>query len=127
MLVNTHCSIYADRPMTCKDYDCRIFAATGIKAGAVEKTGVNKRIENWQFDYPTRADHAAQAAVLAAMTFLTEQQALFTKVKLPSNPSEQALLALAHYKLFIATPSATDQKYIAHQISLSLQTTNKPR
>ena len=27
------CSIYAQRPRTCRDYDCRMFAAAGIDAG----------------------------------------------------------------------------------------------
>jgi Fe-S-cluster containining protein len=30
MLVAGECSIYEDRPQTCRDYDCRVFAATGI-------------------------------------------------------------------------------------------------
>ena len=29
MLVDGRCSIYADRPRTCRTYDCRVFAATG--------------------------------------------------------------------------------------------------
>ena len=30
MLVDNQCSIYEHRPQTCRDYDCRVFAATGI-------------------------------------------------------------------------------------------------
>src|SRR5437763_4457379 len=30
MLVDNQCSIYSHRPRTCRAYDCRVFAATGI-------------------------------------------------------------------------------------------------
>jgi Fe-S-cluster containining protein len=32
MLVDGACSIYADRPRTCRTYDCRVFPAAGIDA-----------------------------------------------------------------------------------------------
>src|SRR5262249_23063586 len=31
MLVDNACSIYADRPQTCRTYDCRVFPASGIE------------------------------------------------------------------------------------------------
>lgn len=30
MLVDDECSIYADRPQTCRDFDCRVLAAAGL-------------------------------------------------------------------------------------------------
>jgi Fe-S-cluster containining protein len=30
MLAAGRCTIYADRPQTCRDYDCRIYAAAGL-------------------------------------------------------------------------------------------------
>ena len=34
MLVEGGCSIYEHRPRTCRTYDCRVFAATGLEPGA---------------------------------------------------------------------------------------------
>src|SRR5690349_17026309 len=33
LLQDRECSIYEQRPRTCRDFDCRIFAAAGIEAG----------------------------------------------------------------------------------------------
>ena len=46
MLVEGDCSIYGDRPQTCRDYDCRVFAATGIEVHPVREgeAGVLMRI-----------------------------------------------------------------------------------
>ena len=52
MLESGRCTIYADRPQTCLDYDCRVFAAAGIDAGGEDKAVINRRVRAWQFDYP---------------------------------------------------------------------------
>jgi len=31
------CTIYEDRPLTCRSYDCRVFSATGLPAGDNKK------------------------------------------------------------------------------------------
>src|SRR5262249_61313433 len=59
MLVDNACSIYADRPQTCRTYDCRVFAATGIDPG--DKPLIRERADAWRFDYPTERDEAEQA------------------------------------------------------------------
>ena len=66
MLTASGCRIYADRPQTCRDYDCRIFAAAGIEAGGEPKRVINERIRAWRFRYADAADRAAHAAVTAA-------------------------------------------------------------
>src|SRR5688572_16095110 len=54
MLDDGKCSIYSVRPQTCLDYDCRIFAASGIDAGGEDKAVINKRVREWRFSYPER-------------------------------------------------------------------------
>lgn len=47
MLTDTGCSIYAHRPQTCRQYDCRVFAATGVEPG---KTLIAAQVRRWEFD-----------------------------------------------------------------------------
>src|ERR1039458_8074282 len=51
MFVDNQCSIYEDRPQTCRDYDCRIFAATGIAVDQTVQPEIAKRVESWEFNY----------------------------------------------------------------------------
>src|SRR6185295_9201015 len=44
------CSIYPDRPATCRTYDCRVFTAAGMNAGA-GRNMINERVARWRFDY----------------------------------------------------------------------------
>src|ERR1700761_6340925 len=44
MLRDNECSIYQSRPQTCRDYDCRVFAAAGIEAGSSDKAVINRRV-----------------------------------------------------------------------------------
>ena len=47
MLVDDECTIYDHRPRTCRSYDCRIFAATGVVPDQPE---IATRVHDWQFD-----------------------------------------------------------------------------
>jgi Fe-S-cluster containining protein len=47
MLTDTGCSIYQHRPQTCRQYDCRVFAATGVES---DKPLIAVRVSEWEFD-----------------------------------------------------------------------------
>lgn len=47
MLTEAGCSIYEHRPQTCRQYDCRVFAATGVDP---DKPLVAERVDEWEFD-----------------------------------------------------------------------------
>src|SRR5436190_16987012 len=81
------CSIYAQRPRTCRDYDCRMFAAAGIDAGD-GKDVINERVAAWVFSYESKADERAHAAVRAAAAFIRDERASFPGGAAPSLPSE---------------------------------------
>ena len=66
MLVNDRCSIYDHRPQACRTYDCRVFAAAGVKIDDPAKEAVSRRVSRWRFTYPTAADHEGHNAVRAA-------------------------------------------------------------
>ncbi len=62
MLVGATCSIYDHRPRTCRSYDCRVFAATGIRP---DQPAIAARARTWAFSYADEAAVDLQAEVLA--------------------------------------------------------------
>ena len=101
MLSDGLCSIYAGRPQTCRQYDCRIFAACGIAAGGEEKAAVNTQVQRWQFDLSSERDQQTFCAVQDAVAFLQTQIDKFPKGFVPDNPTGFALLALHSHKWFL--------------------------
>jgi Fe-S-cluster containining protein len=99
MLSAGKCSIYAARPQTCRDYDCRIFAAAGLEAG-VDKVVINRRVRAWRFTYPTDADKVAHSAVRAAAAFIKDNKASF-QGRVPTAPSGIAVLAIKSFSVFL--------------------------
>ncbi len=97
MLVANECSIYEDRPQTCRDYDCRIFAATGIAVDAESQAEIARRVREWAFTYEDEASREKQALVKEAAAFLTENRDLFPQGSLPSYPVQLAALAVRVY------------------------------
>jgi Fe-S-cluster containining protein len=101
MLVEGTCSIYEHRPLTCRQYDCRIFAAAGIAAGGDDKARINEPVRRWRFSYPTKGDCDEHQAVQAAATFIRGHAECFPGGRTPSDPSQLAILALKAYRVFI--------------------------
>jgi|SRR5882672_2168478 len=95
------CTIYQDRPETCRTYDCRVFTATGMKAGGDDKSVINERVASWRFDYPAPQDDAEQRALLAAANFIRQHPIRFPNGRVPSRPSEVAVLAVKAYRVFL--------------------------
>jgi hypothetical protein len=114
MFVNGGCSIYADRPETCRAYDCRVFAAAGLLAGGDDKSAINDRVSRWRFDYPSAADRAEQDAVRAAASYLRQHPVRFPNGRVPSRPSDIAVLAVKTYRVFLDPPA--DDSDIARAI-----------
>jgi len=100
MLVDNECSIYQDRPQTCRDYDCRIFAATGIAVDPETQAEIANRVKAWVFDYKSEGSREEHRIVKAAAAFLEKNRDLFPPGHLPSYPVQLAALAVTIYKLF---------------------------
>ena len=100
MLDDGKCSIYADRPQTCLDYDCRIFAAAGIAAGGDDKSVINKRVREWRFSYPEQTDAREHEAVRAAAAFIRDRRDSFN-VRVPAGPMGIAVFAIKAYAVFL--------------------------
>jgi uncharacterized protein len=50
MLADGGCTIYEHRPRTCRTYDCRVFAATGVEPDPDTQAAVAERVRRWRFD-----------------------------------------------------------------------------
>jgi Fe-S-cluster containining protein len=48
MLADGACSIYEHRPRTCRTYDCRVFAVTGVEPEG--QPAIAARVGQWQFE-----------------------------------------------------------------------------
>jgi Fe-S-cluster containining protein len=100
MFVDGRCSIYSDRPETCRTYDCRVYAAAGIEAGE-GRTMINERIADWEFDFVDEQDREAYRAVRAAAAYLRQHPVRFPNGRIPSRPAEIAVLAIKSYEVFL--------------------------
>ncbi|MCR9259947.1 MAG: YkgJ family cysteine cluster protein [Pseudomonadaceae bacterium] len=110
MLKQNSCSIYAHRPRTCRDFDCRVFAAAGISAsqpGAGDaKAEVDQQVLRWRFSYKTGNDKRKHTAIKAAAAFIRENQQQLG-AQAPATPTALALASLHIYELFL-TEEGTD-------------------
>lgn len=101
MLIDGGCSIYEHRPRTCRNHDCRVFRATGMSAGGVDKARITRRSRRWKFSYPALSDRRQQSAVQAAALFLRERTDCLPAGFVPSNETQLAVLALRVYEVFL--------------------------
>ena len=117
MLVNDVCSIYAHRPLVCRSYDCRVFAAAGIAAGDDDKQPVTRRSQRWRFGYSSERGRLMHSAVQAAVRFLPEHAAGLGE-RAPRTSTQLAILAIKVCDVFLeihdahnkagSTPSVID-------------------
>jgi Fe-S-cluster containining protein len=101
MLKGDACTIYAHRPRTCRVYDCRIFAASGVLPDEPAKTAVAERARQWKFSYSDAAAHTTHEAVRAAATFLGDPSYNIFNGLQP-NAIRDSLIALSIHDTFVS-------------------------
>jgi uncharacterized protein len=101
MLTAGRCTIYEHRPQTCRDYDCRIFAAAGIDAGGSDKHVINRRVRAWRFTYSSEQERLTHGAVRSAASFIQERKDSFPGGRAPTAPTGIAVLAVKAYGVFL--------------------------
>jgi Fe-S-cluster containining protein len=94
------CTIYTTRPETCRQYDCRVLAATGASTKD-ESLVIGNRVQAWDFSYSNNDSEKKAAAVILAMTFLRDNTELFPKEYLPPSESQRAALAIRIHEEFL--------------------------
>jgi uncharacterized protein len=102
LLEDLHCSIYPDRPQTCRNYDCRVFAATGIGVDEGAQPEIAGRVAKWRFGYARPGSRLAQQGVEEAAAFVRENKALFPLGVVPSYPAKLALFVLRAWRLILS-------------------------
>lgn len=107
MLVDDRCSIYEYRPQTCRSYDCRVIAATGIELVDADKGAVARQARRWRFGFPARADEQRHAAVRAAAVYLGAHPELIPAGATPRNATQLAVLAVMLHGAFLRQDAAT--------------------
>lgn len=97
------CTIYAQRPMTCRDYDCRIFVPSGLVAGDERKAVINERVQAWQFTFEGEAERRQFEAIRRAATFIRERRGSFPAEGrgVPTAPTGIAVLAMKAFDVFL--------------------------
>ncbi len=109
MLVENQCSIYEHRPATCRTYDCRVFPAAGVEVEGDDKALIAQRTRRWRFDFPTAADRIRHGAVKAAAAFVRDHRDAVPAERVPSNPTQLAVLAIEMHGSFLRDDAETDQ------------------
>lgn len=81
------CSVYAHRPRACRMYDCRIFAAAGVRA---DSPLIAERAQGWRFSYASPSSRERHATVRMAAVALGFPGGLTS----PVSPTQHALDAI---------------------------------
>jgi len=92
MLTDAGCSIYEHRPRTCRAFDCRVFAATGLRPEGEGTVDVARRADRWRFDTSTDDDRRRGAAIRAAVERLSSRI---------ERPGDLAAAAVQVHELFL--------------------------
>ena len=98
LLVDGRCTIYPDRPLACRTFDCRIYAATGVR---VDRDEIASQVERWTFSYSSQEDGDLRAAVQAATRYIREHPECFANDIARRDPLRVAVLAIAVHELFL--------------------------
>ncbi|MEM8766252.1 MAG: YkgJ family cysteine cluster protein [Pseudomonadota bacterium] len=101
MFTAAGCSIYQDRPFTCQQYDCRVFAATETADSDPRRAGVMDRVRRWRFDFASEDARQRQQILAAGAAFLRREGERLA-VTLPSDVTQLALLAVRLFPVFEA-------------------------
>jgi Fe-S-cluster containining protein len=113
MLTERGCSIYEHRPRTCRTYDCRIFAATGVDPGP-EKPAIRARVRAWRFTVDA-SGASEQDALRAAAEFLVRHPEVFGGDD-PPGPTQLAVLAVAVADHFLPTGPGGDRRVVTPDV-----------
>ena len=100
MLAGNGCSIYAHRPRTCRQYDCRVLAAAGVEVEDEDRRPIAEQVARWQIECDSSEDRANLDALRSAAGFLHGHPECFESGK-PANETELALHAVKAQPVFV--------------------------
>jgi len=112
------CGIYTDRPQTCRDYDCRIYAAAGLVPDGTRQV-IERRVRQWRFVFTADAERADAAAVKRAADFIRAHAALFPPTMRAGSATAAAVLAIKSYQAFLVDRAAGPESLVQQVITLA--------
>jgi Fe-S-cluster containining protein len=112
MLIDEKCSIYAHRPRACRTYDCRVFAAAGVKLGGAQHVKIEQRVRRWRFTYADPVDEMRHEAVRVAARYLQEHADGMPEGTARDTPATRAVLAFSVHDLFLSVDEATGRSSV---------------
>lgn len=100
------CSIYENRPEICRQYDCRVYSATGIPLDNI-KSDIARQVKRWEFDISSSFDLEKHKAVRMAAEFLQKYNQRFPARYILKTNAQLAIFAIRIHELFIGQDSST--------------------
>jgi uncharacterized protein len=94
------CDIYPDRPRTCRDYDCRLYAATGLVPDG-NRAVIEQRVREWEFGFRSDVERGQAKAVRRAAQFMRRNAGLFPAAMRAGSATAASVLAVKTYELFL--------------------------
>jgi Fe-S-cluster containining protein len=107
MLRDGRCSIYEDRPRTCRTYDCRVFAAAGLSIEDDDKVLIGRRAGRWRFEFPSETSRYEREAVRAAARFIRAQEDVLFEGPGATTTTQIAVLAVEVHDAFLRHDAET--------------------
>lgn len=115
MLTDEGCSIYDDRPRTCRAFDCRVHAAAGTTPDGAHDSDIAERVSRWRFHLDGPEDEARWTAVHIAARHL--ETAELPADMAPRRAADVAAAALHAHELFLDGAVPTDNELAGALIS----------
>lgn len=112
MLEAGRCMIYAGRPQTCRDYDCRIYAAAGLEPDG-ERPVIRDRVREWRFSFTDPQDARRAEAVRRAAVFIRRHAGAFPPAVRAHSATAAAVLAVKVWPLFAMPDDAGSGEEVA--------------
>lgn len=100
MFMEGECSIYSVRPVSCRQYDCRIFSATELKPED-HRSLIAKQASGWAFELTNQEDELHLHAIREAAKFLLKYACKFSPGFLPGSTTQLAVFAINLSELFL--------------------------
>lgn len=116
MLKAGDCSIYSSRPSSCRTFDCRVLAATGLIMEGKWKERINQRVQAWQFAFPSEEGRRRHRAMRDTATFIQQHAAAFPGGRAPAQVTTLAVLAIKVHPVFLSPVSFSNPVEIANAI-----------
>lgn len=116
MLKAGDCSIYSSRASTCRTFDCRVLAATGLNMEGKWSERINERVQAWQFTFSSEDGRRRHKAMRDAATFIQQHAAAFPSGRAPTQTTTLAVLAIKVHSVFFSTERLSNPEEIANAI-----------